>query len=100
MQRLLGLLSALERTVILWRCEGWTLDQVGAAVGLCKERVRQIERRAILRLRAVAGAETDAPARIERPGRVLAKLVPQPSRLAADLRDSANAAALAKARTD
>lgn len=57
--RLLGSLSARERQVLEWRFglgEGrdQTLEEVGQRLGLTKEGVRQIEKRALTRLRRLA----------------------------------------------
>ncbi len=43
--------------------EGLTLDQVGAQMGLTKERVRQLESKALGKLRVAAGAPKAASPR-------------------------------------
>jgi RNA polymerase sigma factor (sigma-70 family) len=54
----LDLLSPRERDIIAWHYglggqrEPMTLDQIGKQFGVTKERVRQIERKAMLRLRS------------------------------------------------
>jgi DNA-binding CsgD family transcriptional regulator len=47
----LGELEAREKTVFLQRLGGRTLEEVGKELGISRERVRQIEARAIRRLR-------------------------------------------------
>ncbi|MBN1490936.1 MAG: RNA polymerase sigma factor RpoS, partial [Phycisphaerae bacterium] len=42
--------------------EGETLDQIGKVYGVTKERVRQIERRAIKKLRDILGDEKELEA--------------------------------------
>ena len=55
---LLGILTARERFVIELRfglyCDPLLLDEVGEILGVTKERVRQIENRAIKRIRILA----------------------------------------------
>lgn len=66
-QKGLGLLTARERDVVVRhygldeRGEAMTLDQIGGLFGVTKERVRQIERKAIAKLRqALDGDEGEA----------------------------------------
>jgi RNA polymerase sigma-32 factor len=63
----IGELSPRERTIIAerrLRDEGVTLEELGRELGVSKERVRQLEARAMGKLRAAlerrAGAELDA----------------------------------------
>lgn len=51
LDKLLGVLSPRERTILLRRNQGETLRQVGYAIGVTKERVRQIELVAMRRIR-------------------------------------------------
>ncbi|MBM3526157.1 MAG: sigma-70 family RNA polymerase sigma factor, partial [Alphaproteobacteria bacterium] len=62
----LGELSARERTIIAerrLRDEGVTLEELGKELGVSKERVRQLEARALGKLKAAlekrAGSETE-----------------------------------------
>jgi RNA polymerase sigma factor (sigma-70 family) len=55
-------LSPRQRFVLRMRAEhSETLGQVGKRIGLSRERIRQIERQAIMRLRVAAGVPADAP---------------------------------------
>ncbi|MCM2391232.1 sigma factor-like helix-turn-helix DNA-binding protein [Streptomyces albipurpureus] len=54
-----GALDERERAVIVGRSEGQTLDEVGAALGLSRERARQIQNRARKRLAAMADVIQD-----------------------------------------
>ena len=59
----LALLTPREREIITWHYglggerEPMTLDQIGRVFGVTKERVRQIERKAMARLRSLMGEE-------------------------------------------
>jgi RNA polymerase sigma factor (sigma-70 family) len=59
----LALLTARERDVVVrhWGLDregkGMTLDQIGQLFGVTKERVRQIERRALSKIRSALGSE-------------------------------------------
>jgi RNA polymerase sigma-32 factor len=61
----LGELSPRERTIInarRLREEGATLEELGRALGVSKERVRQLEHRALLKLRDSMRRRTESPA--------------------------------------
>lgn len=64
--RMLGRLDSRERAIIRRRFglesegEVLTLQALAAELGICKERVRQIEQRALAKLRAMADAGADA----------------------------------------
>jgi RNA polymerase sigma-32 factor len=61
----LGELSPRERTIInarRLREEGATLEELGRALGVSKERVRQLEHRALLKLRESMRRRTESPA--------------------------------------
>jgi RNA polymerase sigma-32 factor len=57
-------LTPRERLIIFRRRlndEGATLEQLGGALGVSKERVRQLEHRALKKLRVSLEAQTDMP---------------------------------------
>jgi len=54
--RRLGQLPVREREILRRRSQGETLKDIAASFGVCKERVRQIETRAIELLADVADA--------------------------------------------
>jgi len=57
-------LSPRERTIIAQRRlreEGATLEELGRALGVSKERVRQLEHRALLKLRVSMERHVDMP---------------------------------------
>jgi RNA polymerase sigma-32 factor len=58
-------LSERERTIIRERRlreEGSTLEELGVRLGISKERVRQIEHRALMKLKAALLRQVDHPA--------------------------------------
>src|SRR3546814_19678187 len=58
-------LSPREQTIIRQRrlsAEGATLEELGRELGVSKERVRQLEHRALLKLRDSLSRKVDAPA--------------------------------------
>ena len=63
LRQILGQLNARERQIIIRRfgleerSRAQTLREVGLALGVTKERVRQIEQRALSKLRLLAAAE-------------------------------------------
>ncbi len=67
-QKGLGLLSGRERDVVVWHyglqkdSSPMTLDQIGKVFGVTKERVRQIERKAFGKIRAVLDNGDTPPA--------------------------------------
>jgi RNA polymerase sigma factor (sigma-70 family) len=58
---LLSMLTAQERQVLQWRVgvdgEALSLRQIGRRLGVSAERVRQIEQRALSKVRSVASPE-------------------------------------------
>jgi RNA polymerase sigma factor (sigma-70 family) len=62
----LGLLTAREQNVVVWHYgleqdkAPMTLEQIGGVFGVTKERVRQIERKALKKLREALGPKTEA----------------------------------------
>ena len=69
MEKILGQLDEREQKIIAWRFglgdgqESRTLQEVGAELGVTKERIRQLEARALNKLRKAAEEEKiDFPA--------------------------------------
>lgn len=60
-------LSPRERRVLALRSHGVTLDEIADELGVSRERVRQVERDALLSLRRAAGVRTDAPLSLAEP---------------------------------
>lgn len=59
LERVLAHCGTREREVIAGRARGETLDQIGARLGVCKERVRQLQLAATARLRRAAAEGVD-----------------------------------------
>lgn len=63
LQKGLALLTARERDVVVWHyglgsgAGPMTLDQIGRSFGVSKERIRQIERKALAKLRSALGGQ-------------------------------------------
>jgi len=53
-------LGERDRKVLSMRCHGYTLEEVGEELGITRERVRQLETRAIARLREKVANERPA----------------------------------------
>lgn len=47
------------RQIVLWRRDGVTLREIGSRLGVCGERVRQLEYRAVTRLTGIPGNAKD-----------------------------------------
>lgn len=66
-------LGPRDRLVLRLRAQGVTLEEVGERLALSRERIRQLERDALTRLRRAAGVPTDAPPAHRRRGRASLK---------------------------